>query len=250
MKNYNLIILFSTIFFLFGCGVVDTEAVDTQYTIDKPYDFRPITEAPGFAYLPNREKLEALQLPEDILNKMTTRTLVETCLNYPLFTEVMTSSSGIRGGMQTLIEQKFFNGFNELLERKDAYIYLREKFLSFDQLAITNKGWSGNEWAEYRFKLTKILLLLGRDEVLESANASYESKISLLRGILLKFEKTLTREEEHYAGYPHGELFFLICKILHKSGNPSIPPLIEDNRLLDSARNMDILSIAIKIVNQ
>ena len=60
MKNCNIIIFFSIIFFLFGCEVADPQIIgeppiiDSPYTIDEPYDFRTITEVPGFL-LPTSE---------------------------------------------------------------------------------------------------------------------------------------------------------------------------------------------------
>jgi hypothetical protein len=262
MKNLKiaLVCLFLTTITFFSCGdisgPIDEPYIyyDGPYDIDEPYDFPLKPGMPEWANLKTGiEKVNALQIPQDIASRMTTRSLLETCLNYPLFSDV-NAYNNPKVGMEILIAQ-YFNGFPELLKRKDAYIHLSEKFISFDLLAITNEEWSLLEQGRYAFKLIKIELLLAQDTVLESA--SYESKVLLLKEALIKYEKMLT-QEEYYSFSDYGQLFFLIGKILQNSGNPDISSLVVNNKEISkfletgwSSYNVinEILSIIEKVIN-
>jgi hypothetical protein len=166
----------------------------------------------------------------------------------------ITAYNSPKAGMEGIIPG--FNGFLELLKRKDAYVYLSEKFISFDPFAI-NEEWSNVEKGRYTFRLVKMELLLAQDIVLESAN--YESKMSVLKEALLKYERMLT-EKKYYALFDHEQLFLLMGKILLKSGNPDISSLVVNNKeisnFLETGRltsyNVidEILSIANRVINQ
>jgi hypothetical protein len=222
--------------------------------IDEPYDFPLKPGMPEWKTLETHaEMLNVLQIPQDILTKMTTRSLLEICLNYPLFSDIILHDTP-KTGIKEVINN--FNGFAELLKRKDAYTYLNEKFLSFDPLAIDEK-WSDVEKGVYTFKLMKIELLLAQDVILEST--SYESKVSLLKEALLKYEKMLT-QKEYYDIFHYEQTFFLMGKILLRSGNSDLSSSIVNSKeifnFLETGKlaNYDIineiLSIANRVINQ
>ena len=223
-------------------------------SIDEPYNFPLKPGMPEWKTLKTGiEKINVLQIPQDILTRMTTRSLLETCLNYPMFGDI-TAYSSPKAGMEGIISG--FNGFSELLKRKDVYIHLSEKFISFDPFAIDEK-WSDVEKGRYTFRLIKMELLLAQDIVLESA--SYESKMSILKEVLLKYEKMLAKKK-YYDIFHYEQTFFLIGKTLLKSGNPDISSSIvnskEVSNFLETGRlpNYDIigeiLSIANRVINQ
>jgi hypothetical protein len=265
MQNHKIIIFICLIFFLSGCrditplssnedDLLKPNIIDEPYDLDEPYDFPLRAGMPEWAELKTHvEMLNALQVPQDILNRMTTKSLVETCLNYPMFLDILFYDTP-KTGMEILIDN-YFNGFTELLKREYAYTFLSERFISFDPLAI-NEEWSLVEKGGYKFELIKIELLLGQDIVLEYA--SYESKISLLKEALLKYEKLLT-QKEYYSSFDHGQILFLMGKILLKSGNPNISSLVINNKeisyFLETGRAMsydiaaEILSIANRMIN-
>jgi hypothetical protein len=210
---------------LFCCPIALAQ-INDDYDLDEPYDFPLKPGMPEWADLKSHaEMLEVLQIPNDILTRMTTRSLLETCLNYPMFGDV-TAYRSMKVGMEILIAH-YFNGFPELLKRKDAYIYLSEKFLLFDPLAI-NEDWSPVEKGGYTFELIKIELLLGQDIILESL--SYESKISLLKEAILKKDKMVTKPEYYSVFWSAEQILFLMGKILLKSGNPDISQLVIDDK--------------------
>ena len=63
------------------------------------------------------ERLNAFNIPDSILTKMTTDNLVKTCLAYPWWI-LITSRDNNQAGYDYL--KKVFNGFRELETRKDA----------------------------------------------------------------------------------------------------------------------------------
>lgn len=68
------------------------------------------------------DKIEACDIPEDTLKKMTTEALVETVITYPYFSVVTAYSSptaGLEEGIEALNQQ--FGGLKELMTREDAY---------------------------------------------------------------------------------------------------------------------------------
>ena len=221
-KSFLLTILVTVAFF--SCGDISDPLA--SYIIDEPYNFPLKPGTPEWANLETGiDKVDAVQIPQDIASRMTTRSLVETCLNYPLFHWVVADDSTVKKGMDKLIKQ--FNGFTELLKRRDAYIYLSEKFLSFDPLAVTNEGWGLLEKGDYMYELIKIELLLAQDIVLKPA--IYKNKKSLLKEALLKYEKMLT-QPEYYTLFDYEPLFLLMGKILQNSGKPDISSLVVKNK--------------------
>ena len=63
------------------------------------------------------EKIKACQIPEDILESMSTEDLVETVLNYPLRVDMLVWDTSAIGYHQV---QSQFNGLQELAKRTDA----------------------------------------------------------------------------------------------------------------------------------
>ena len=249
MKRLNFLIFIFVAITALSCNSTNGPN-NINNIIDEPYDFPLRPGMPEWANLKTGvEKLNALQIPEDILNRMTTRSLVETCLDYPMFMDIMANNFPLTEGIKFAIAN--FNGFTELLKRPDAYTYLSEKFLSFDPLAVNNEEWSLIEKGGYTFRPIKIELLLAQDAILESIN--YERKIILLNESLVKYEKMLTLTE-YYSVFNYESLFLFIAKTLLKSGNPNVSSMIVNNNeisiLLESGRlTGDVVNDIISILN-
>ena len=82
---------------------------------------KPVWDFPGKeerASLKNRkEMMEAYQIPQEVLNTLSTKDLAEICFNYPLYFE-FTAFNDERKGISLMIER--FNGLKELSNRKDG----------------------------------------------------------------------------------------------------------------------------------
>lgn len=91
------------------------------YTIDTPYAYPVTTDMPEWAALGSlSQKLEACQIPEDILSELTTPALIDTVLDYPLAVNLYAYVEPFKGlgvGVETVSRQ--FNGLAELLRRQE-----------------------------------------------------------------------------------------------------------------------------------
>ena len=101
---------------------LEHDAIDTsgQYEIDERYDY---PNKPGYGsgwndLAPEEENLAKTQVPQDLVEKMTTRALVETCLNHPMAMHYLWGEGFYRDFINRLIEQN--NAFKELAKRPDA----------------------------------------------------------------------------------------------------------------------------------
>lgn len=102
-----------------GAAVVSNQMkVDTIYSIDTPYVYplKPGTEE-WFAIEDHSKKVELLQIPEDILTKLTTEALVETVVAYPYLGD-MHYFSTLELGYNSVRDH--FNGLQELERRPDG----------------------------------------------------------------------------------------------------------------------------------
>ena len=69
------------------------------------------------SFTTGKQKGDACQIPDKILEKLSTKDLVRICLNYPLFFN-FTSLDDERAGIRFVINR--FNGLSELSKRKDG----------------------------------------------------------------------------------------------------------------------------------
>ena len=98
------------------------DAIDTQgqYEVDEVYNY---PNKPGYgsgwnALAPEEENLAKTQVPQDLVEKMTTRALVETCIEHPMAYYYMHGENYHRHFIERLIAQN--NAFKELATRPDA----------------------------------------------------------------------------------------------------------------------------------
>jgi hypothetical protein len=93
--------------------------VNSNILIAQVYEFpKDGWKIPSMSYA---EKVALLQVPQNKLLTMSTAHLVETCLNYPLFSSIWLYNS-TQEGLEWII--KDFNGLQELIQRKDAGVEL------------------------------------------------------------------------------------------------------------------------------
>ena len=121
------------------------------------------------------QQLNAVQIPQNILEQLSTAELAELCLNYPLYIGYTAVNDG-RLAISRMIKK--FNGLNELSKRKDGakeLVNLYEKFpifkdkesedlqrlcfrLPFVELLIANEAFM-NQFDRQAIKGLKKLLL-------------------------------------------------------------------------------------------
>lgn len=78
-----------------------------------------------------QEKLDAIQIPTDLLGKMSTEDLLETVMNYPLLGDLMVYSD-VQTGIDKVSAK--FNGLDELLNRDDVGEIMMEYYLNLQAI--------------------------------------------------------------------------------------------------------------------
>lgn len=111
------------------------------------------------------ERLNAMQVPSDVLSNMETEELVITCMNYPAAL-LYGAYSNDYVGIRKIISQ--FNGLQELLKRKDALKYLTKVYKNSGTNGLKQKDARLNEQF-WPLKFRYIELLLIQDEVISSS---------------------------------------------------------------------------------
>ena len=102
------------IFFLIFFTSFATQAQENKLT--KDYPVKPGSKE-WASFTTSRQMFEACQIPQNVLEKLSTKDLSEICINYPLFIE-FTFFEDEREGISIMIER--FNGLKELSKRKDG----------------------------------------------------------------------------------------------------------------------------------
>ena len=100
------------------------------YTVTRPYDFpvKPGTEAWAAA---GGHTVEACQIPNELVKKMSTEALLQTCLAYPFGSPVFFDSDT---SPDSALKRQFFNqfnGFKELAARKDVGVCVLDYYRHF-----------------------------------------------------------------------------------------------------------------------
>ncbi len=108
-------------------------------------------------------RVQALQIPGEILSEMPTKMLVQACLDYPFINEVWAYGNSPQESFNLLAES--FNGFRELLNRGDAAEQLVEAYKQLNP-ANVRKEWSLYEQGKYSLRIAGTELLLAQEGVL------------------------------------------------------------------------------------
>lgn len=129
-----------------------------------------------------KERIEAYNIPNNLLQSMNTEDLVQTCLNYPEFRLIMTRNS-LQQGYDYL--KSIFNGFVELEKRKDAGTELLKAYKKLNPADITNYD-TPVKRGGFAFEFTYIEIILAQKAVL--VNLSKKEKIGLIKKAVSDYE--------------------------------------------------------------
>ena len=113
-----------------------------------------------------QDKLNVYNIPNDILENISTEELVKSCLKYPELRLIFTRNSLQKG--YNYIRTKF-NGFRELESRSDAGHELIKVYKNYNPENINNKS-STLERGRHIVKFTYIEILIAQDNILKSFN--------------------------------------------------------------------------------
>lgn len=193
------------------------------------YQFEKETDAYVFPVTPDKTpdqwrllksleaKIEVCQVPDDILAGMSTEGLIETCLSYPRFGEMMLFNHAYYGFLK---QTEYFNGLQELFSRPDAGQKLYELYrnVSFANVLKTDQFPS--------FRVRYLEYILAQESVLSGLDASTRQDLvkTCIENVHLKMNK-----------YPRVfsiEPTALIAGRILQKDNQEIADLIEGNEAL------------------
>ena len=145
-----------------------------QSLINVPYDYpvKPGSEQ-WAAFTSGQQMVDACQIPSDILSKLSTKALAETCLNYPLYFEY-TAYNSERDGINKVISG--FNGLQELAKRSDgasALLGLYEKVS-----VVPNSLLKKSSEDQDLLRVGYLELLLSNNLFFEGLTNKYETKVN------------------------------------------------------------------------
>lgn len=137
----------------------------------------PVVEAPDAYIFPvpvesqtwkdmesRSERLATCSIPEAVIAQMSTRGLLQTCLEFPFTIDILFHGS-LQDGVERIIAD--FNGLQALMQRKDAG---REIMLALHTLPAADVDRTGTlaEQGEYGFAILYLETLLAQDSVLKN----------------------------------------------------------------------------------
>lgn len=148
-KKYSILLILLTLTIILSAGVVAYGAITSSdgYTIDTPYAYplEPGTDD-WFAIEDHSIKVELLQVPENILTKLTTQALVETVVSYPYLNDMHYFSTPELGYTSV---RDHFNGLQELERRPDGM----ETLLAYYRAEMSRRS-------EYTLALASVEIIL------------------------------------------------------------------------------------------
>lgn len=131
--------------------------------------------------------IDVCQIPEDILQNMNTVDLIQTCLNYPLKGNVY-AYANIKDGIEHICLQ--FNGFKELLIRKDNFKNLKLK-LEQSRVNLYNDLLSDKNIAEKGKIMLDFAIIesfLSFDTVLSNSDYNQRKQLAEITKVILDYK--------------------------------------------------------------
>ena len=165
-------------------GNIFTFATPTEQEKNKLYTFPEKKEWKNLDTPQKRKK--ALQIPANVLSQISTEELLDVCFDYPYLLDFLFYDS-YQQGLEALARQ--FNGFKELLGRKDIAAPLTKKCKTLaNSIQATEKGTKESGMLSYKWKVFH--LLAAQKDVKKQFNASQWQEIDSVR------ERLSTRDGE------------------------------------------------------
>lgn len=170
------------------------------------YPIRPGSDT-WFSFETHAEMVSATQLPNDVLQDLSTEGLLHTVLDYPLLGEIFAFNS-TQQGFTTVASR--FNGLEELLQRPDVGKILLAHYEQMDPRSVedvTTTLDQGRISADFAYVET----LLAQEEVLRSL--SEKEQLQLLEETLAKSKSKQTFVDVYgIVGQEHS--VFVMAKVL------------------------------------
>jgi hypothetical protein len=167
--------------------------------------------------------IAACQIPQDVLKRLSTDALVETCLNYPLFSQVVLYNS-LQDGFSRFANK--FNGFKELLSRSDAPALLLERYKKMDPSGYS-QSWPLVQKGQFIYSYLFIEILLGQDEIISKLNPNVKKELA--RETVKKFDAK-AKEKELFGLVGLSHTSFVMSKTLNLEKHTAYKTLRDQNK--------------------
>ena len=170
------------VFIVFCCV---TCAVNAQATWD--YPVKPgSTEWASFRT--GQQRLEVCQIPQEVLEALSTKDLAEICLNYPLFIDYAVSNNE-RKAISAMIER--FNGLKELSKRTDGAQELISIYENYP--VLTQVQLEPSKEYDILFKLPFLELLLSDEVFIQQLDSRKANELEKM--VLSTYERKLEHKD-------------------------------------------------------
>lgn len=187
------------------------------------YTFPVSPDSPQWKELKTRQqRLEACALPREVLETISTRGLLQTCLDFP-FAPDMAFHGTLKRGLDRVVTD--FNGLRELLRRKDAAAELAR---SYGLLTLPPDGPLA-EQGRYALYVRYHEMLLSRPEV--QSRLTPATSAELLASALAKLD-TKHGDPEVFGGRSIIATAYLLATILDHVGGEEFDSNIAHNESL------------------
>lgn len=208
--------------------------------ITHPYNFPIKPGTTTWASLKTeKERHKALQIPDSLIKRMTTDALIKTCINYPAFGYYMAYDNMLIG-IRSVTTQ--FNGFQELLNRKDSLNLLLQfyKNMQGNNLTITDSDVNSDYWS---LKVGYIELIIAQDEVINSM--SDKEKYELVAEAKKKYKIKLSDNDSIIHMKEIEPTLLIMGRVIQKA-DKSMLKINQNNRIkgfVESANKIDALDV-------
>jgi hypothetical protein len=191
---------------LIGCSKSNPEYLPES--LDEKYIF-PTQDWSKFSTY--EQMLEACEIPDNILKALTTKALVETCMDYPLFFNFI-SYNYYNIGITVLINN--FNGLVELSKRADSPSKLIEIYSKMSVPTVSD--WTGSSM-NYAFHISYLEMVISANTFLNTFSKDELTDIKPL--IITKIVERMV-DHEHFSIFSYMEATHLYARILRKQNDP------------------------------
>lgn len=207
------------------------------------YTFPIKPGTPEWAALPSGgAKVQACQLPASVLQKISTRGLAATCMDYPLLSSMLAYTS-LQRGVRSQLEN--FNGFGELRQRSDAAVTLLDRYSRMQATCLPDSVRRG----EYSLIFSYLEMILSQDEYLTRLSPS--ERHTLLREALTKYAHKKLRVGDVYGIFGLKTTAFLLARLMQTeryapfvtavSSDPLLKTFTTDVDLQGQPQTLDII---------
>ena len=180
------------------------------------------------------EMYQACQIPDEIIKRLDTESLVQICFDFPFF-KVLFLYNSLQDGFNSFY--KSFNGIHELLDRKDAGYFMLKKYASMSVVDF-NPLWSLGDQGGYIYKYKYFETLLAQPQVVESLGRN--GRKNLLEESIKKFDMKLSNMDL-FGGSSLVMIGWVMARVLHyenrlssiDSPNQAIESFLASRHLVD-----------------